>query len=324
MIYDQSKRMGNVNLTIADSGKILMTKDKRYLLLTLYNGEKYEEIRDQNQENSRWAITHPSQKDRFSEENITIELSGFGMTRTDESLFKEHYHMLNIIQLQKTEDSLQAVFNQKKSDYVNTVAKVAFYMKYEQDSLAKARVNRDTFIHPDTLFNRLNLSEKQKVLENALYIARNQKAIVSSSKDELDAREAWIVKHRIEFHLKFTLAFACLILFFVGAPLGAIIRKGGLGMPVVVSVLFFIVYYIISLMGEKFAKEMMMPAWAGIWLSSAVLFPIGLFLTYKAATDSTIFNIDMYLQPFKKISNKIFRKKERRKTMNNENTTITQ
>jgi lipopolysaccharide export system permease protein len=320
MIYDHRLRFGNTDLTIADSGKILMTSDKRYLLLTLFNGEKYEEIREGN---NKWAITHPSQKDKFIEENITIELTGFGLNRTDESLFKEHYHMLNIFQLQRTEDSLRVVYNDRKAAYFSNVADVAFYQKFELDSMAKKSATVDTFIHPDTLYKQLNLSEKQKVLENALYIARNQKSYISGTRDDLNARESWIVKHQIEFHLKFTLAFACLVLFFIGAPLGAIIRKGGLGMPVVVSVLFFIFYYIVSLTGEKFAKELIWPAWMGIWLSSAVLFPIGLFLTYKAATDSTLFNIDVYLEPFRKISNKIFKKGNRRNVRNNENTSVT-
>jgi lipopolysaccharide export system permease protein len=172
------------------------------------------------------------------------------------------------------------------------------------------RLRHDTFIHPDTLYKALNLNEKRNIFESALAIARTQKANISSSKDDLKARENWIVKHKIEFHLKFTLAFACLILFFIGAPLGAIIRKGGMGMPVVVSVLFFIFYYILSLMGEKFAKEMIVPAWTGIWLSSMILFPIGLFLTYKAATDSAIFNIDAYYEPIQKGFNKIFKRKK--------------
>lgn len=321
MIYDHSKHFGNTNLTIADSGKILMTSDKRFLLLTLYNGEKYEEIRE---ENNKWAITHPSQKDNFHEENITIELTGFGLNRTDENLYREHYHMLNIMQLQKTEDSLRKVFNERKSEYVKTVADVAFYQKLELDSIVKKHTSNDTFIHPDTLFKSFNLSEKQKVLENALYIARNQKSYISGTKDDLSARESWIVKHQIEFHQKFTFAFACLVLFFIGAPLGAIIRKGGLGMPVVVSVLFFIFYYLVSLTGEKFAKELIWTPWMGIWLSSAVLFPIGMFLTYKAATDSTIFNVDVYIEPFRKFSNKYFKKGARRNVRNNENTSVTQ
>jgi lipopolysaccharide export system permease protein len=203
------------------------------------------------------------------------------------------------------------VYNERKNAYFKTVDSTPFFDKLKLDTLLNAnRLRHDTFIHPDTLYKALNLNEKRNIFESALAIARTQKANISSSKDDLKARENWIVKHKIEFHLKFTLAFACLILFFIGAPLGAIIRKGGMGMPVVVSVLFFIFYYILSLMGEKFAKEMIVPAWTGIWLSSMILFPIGLFLTYKAATDSAIFNIDAYYEPIQKGFNKIFKRKK--------------
>ncbi len=308
MIYDQTQRKGNINLTISDSGKIFMTKDKRYLILNLYNGKRYEELRDESDVNE-WMRTHPHQKDSFAEENITIELSGFGLNRTDENLFKEHYHMLNIIQLQHTEDSLRKVYNERKDAYYTQVDKASFYDKLKLDTILNKNPLRDTFIHPDTLYNAFVLAEKKDVYEKALAIARTQKSYIGATKEDLNARENWIVKHKTEFHLKFTLAFACLILFFIGAPLGAIIRKGGLGMPVVVSVLFFIFYYLLSLTGEKFAKEMIFPAWAGIWLSSIIIFPIGLFLTYKAATDSVIFNIDAYYEPFQNIYNKVFKRR---------------
>ena len=308
MIYDQTQRQGNISLIVADSGKILMTKDKRYLLLTLYNGKKYEEVR--NQEQTNWRATHPHQKDKFVEENITIELNGFGFNRTDESLFTDNYRMLNIWQLQHVEDSLQKLYNQRDSLYKVTVADVAFIKKLQIDSLSGKRATRDTFIHPDTIYRAFSKSEKIQLIQNALTIARSQASYISFSTDELEARKNYLVKYKVEYHLKFTLAFACLILFFIGAPLGAIIRKGGLGMPVVVSILLFILYYIISLIGEKFAKELILPAWAGIWLSSAVLFPVGLFLTYKAASDSAIFNIDLYLEPFRKFINKILKKKK--------------
>lgn len=309
MIYDQTNRQGNTTVIVADSGKILMTEDKRYLLLTLYNGEKYEELRDENQ--SGWRLTHPHQKDKFSEEDITIELKGFGFNRTDESQFTDNYKMLNIKQLQHVEDSLQKSYNQRDSSYKAAVVTVAFLKKIALDTLASKRATVDTFIHPDSLYKLHSNYEKSQMLESALTIARSQSTYLKMSVDELEARENFIVKHKVEFHLKFTLAFACLILFFIGAPLGAIIRKGGLGMPVVVSVLLFILYYIISLVGEKFAKELILPAWAGVWLSSAVLFPLGLFLTYKAASDSVIFNIDLYLEPLKKLFDRLLRRKVR-------------
>ena len=309
MIFNHTKRQGNVDVTIADSGRIYMTKDKSYMLLNLYNGRKYEEMREGNDINN-WIRTHPHQKDSFAEENITIELSGFGLNRTDENLFKDHFHMLNIFQLQYTEDSLREVYYEREKAYYTQANKNAFYDKLTKDTILKHKVSKDTIISFDTLYTSLTKTEKNAVFEKALNIARNQKAYISASYEDLKARDNWIVKHKIEFHQRFTLALACLILFFIGAPLGAIIRKGGMGMPVVVSVLFFIFYYLLSLTGEKFAKEFILPAWLGIWLSSLIIFPIGLFLTYKAATDSVIFNIDAYYESIEKFLKRFYKKKK--------------
>ncbi len=308
MIYDHTNRQGNTTVIVADSGKMQLTEDKRYLLLTLYNGNKYDELRDNGQ--TDWRVTHPNQKDKFTEEDITIELTGFGFNRSDESLFMDNYKMLNIKQLVHAEDSLENLYVKRDSDYVQTIANIAFFKKLEIDTLANKRAIRDTFINADTLYKAFSKSDKMVVYQNAITIAKSQLSYITLSSDELSSRENYIVKHKVEFHLKFTLAFACLILFFVGAPLGAIIRKGGLGMPVVVSVLLFILYYIISLIGEKFAKELILPAWAGVWLSSAILFPLGLFLTYKAASDSVIFNIDLYVEPIRKFLDKLVKRKK--------------
>jgi len=125
------------------------------------------------------------------------------------------------------------------------------------------------------------------------------------------SKKKWIQKHVNEWHRKFTLSFACIIFFFIGAPLGAIIRKGGLGMPVIVSVLFFIIYYIISMTGERAARELAISPFLGMWISSIVILPLGVVLTYKATTDSSILNIDAYINFFKKINPaKFFTKKD--------------
>jgi len=307
MIYDHTNRQGNTTVIVADSGKMNITEDKRYLLLTLYNGDKYDELRNNGQ--TDWRYGHPHQKDKFVEEDITIELNGFGFNRSDESLFMDNYKMLNIKQLAQAEDSLQKLYFKRDSEYEHTIADVAFIKKLQIDTFANRRSVRDTFINADTLYKSFTKAEQILAYQNALNIARSQLSYIILSGDELGSREYYIVKHKVEFHLKFTLALACLILFYIGAPLGAIIRKGGLGMPVVVSVLLFILYYIISLIGEKFAKELILPAWFGVWLSSVVLFPLGLFLTYKAASDSVIFNIEAYIEPIKKFFDKIFKKK---------------
>jgi len=135
----------------------------------------------------------------------------------------------------------------------------------------------------------------------ATNIARSVQTTISVQKEDMDLRQKTIARHEIEWHRKFTLSFACLILFFIGAPLGAIIKKGGLGMPVVVSVLFFIAFHILSITGEKFAREGVLPAYMGMWMASAILLPLGAVLTYKATSDSVLFDKAAYLKFFKKI-----------------------
>ena len=147
----------------------------------------------------------------------------------------------------------------------------------------------------DTLWASLNVHEQYRALNVALERARNYRDQIDYNAIVLDDSQRYIRKHWIELYRKFTLAFACLIFFFIGAPLGAIIRKGGLGAPVVISVIMFIIYYIIDNTGYKMAREALWPCWAGMWLSSFVLLPIGVFLSYKAATDSPLFNPDAWL-----------------------------
>jgi lipopolysaccharide export system permease protein len=155
----------------------------------------------------------------------------------------------------------------------------------------------------DSIFQTLTPEGKKRIIGTALNLSRAAKSYVSSQKESFYNKMKRMRRHQIEWHRKFTLSIACLIFFFIGAPLGAIIRKGGLGMPVVVSVLFFVIWYVISLTGEKFVRENMIPAYEGMWISSFILLPIGIFLTYKATSDSAILNLDTYSRFFKKIGN---------------------
>jgi lipopolysaccharide export system permease protein len=142
-------------------------------------------------------------------------------------------------------------------------------------------------------------TQHKRVVEAALNMARSTRSYTHSARDDVSARHTRVNRYWIEVHRKFTLSIACLILFFIGAPLGAIIRKGGLGLPTVFAIIFFLIYYLLSITGEKFAKEGLWTVFEGMWLSSLVLFPVGLFLTYKATTDSKIFEWESYIKPVK-------------------------
>ena len=162
--------------------------------------------------------------------------------------------------------------------------------------------------NPDSLFQTFDPEERQRAISNALQYARDVKQRVQDDVHYYEGQELSVRKCQIEWHRKFTLSFACFIFFFIGAPLGAIIRKGGLGMPVVVSVLLFIIYYIISMMGERSAREAAISPAVGMWISAFILLPLGIVLTYKSVTDSEMMSTESYKMFFTKLL-KRFKKK---------------
>jgi lipopolysaccharide export system permease protein len=248
--------------------------------------------------------------DHFKEEQAFIQLEGFDFSKTDESLFRQSDRMKNINQLTHDLDSLQGerkiligALEQRSSNFY-------FNRLSYTDRAEHLIIDTASVLNPDSLFNKLDISHKPMVIEYALRQARDNKQAIDDQMRFIEQEDFKIRKHLMEVHRKFTLPFACLIFFFIGAPLGAIIRKGGLGMPVVISVLFFIIYYVIDTMGVKFAKEGVWLVYQGMWLSSGVLLPVGIFLTYKSATDSALLNADAYIIFFRKIRTKFqFNKK---------------
>jgi len=311
LIYDHTQAEGNRIVTIADSATMVVTKDNKYLVLTMYQGKTYsEEIEKQRKRDNK---EYPQRIDRFEEQRILIDMSGLGFERTDENLFKNHYQMLNLSQLQETVDSLSLNYKTRENSFVQVLKKGNYFKRINNEKLDSIWYANNTFTDTvksiDSLFNSLTFSKKKQVFEYARNFARGTQSYVTSSSTEFAHKAQWIKRHEIEYHRKFTLSFACLLLFFIGAPLGAIIRKGGMGLPVVVSVLFFVIYYVITITGEKYAKIGEWPAWLGMWISAFILFPIGIFLTYKAAHDSVILNTDTYIEPIKKFILSLIKKK---------------
>jgi lipopolysaccharide export system permease protein len=231
----------------------------------------------------------------FEEELVRFDLSSFKMTRTNEQLFKDNYQMLNLRQLKNSSDSIEKRITARKTDL--------YKMLFSNLSI-DSNMSRKTLL-PTTpkknYLDNIRIEDRKMIVSSALFAARNIRTLANDAVQDLEVKSKNLAKHKIEWQRKFTLSFACLILFFIGAPLGAIIRKGGLGMPVVVSIIFFVIYHVISISGEKFAREGVIPAWKGMWLSSLILLPIGIFLTYKATTDSSLFDKDGYLKFIKRI-----------------------
>ncbi len=307
-IYDHTERKGNIKVTVADSGYMQVSADDQYLIFTLYSGRSYNEI--ESDRKNKKDFTYPHRRDLFQEQTILIELTGFGMDRTDESLFKNNYSMMSLNSLAHFEDSFRIEIN-KIYRNVNQALSERTYYNYRRASpkTIKNELNEhDSVIYRlnlDSLYNELEDRYKIQTIDQALVQARASMNHISTSSSNSEAKVTRLRRYQIETQRKFTLSFACLIFFFIGAPLGAIIRKGGLGMPTVISVLFFLVWYVLSMSGEQLARDSGLSPVLGMWFSSAILLPIGIWLTYKSMTDSSLMDIETYYIFFRRLKRRI-------------------
>jgi lipopolysaccharide export system permease protein len=303
-IYDHTANDGNVSVTLADSGYMKMTADKRALVITLFKGESYVDVIDK--EGNRYGPkTYPFRRDIFMKQVINIPLEGFDFQRSDEGLFRSNFQMMNLKQLEYATDSMKRDLYFDRMSLTSDLLHSSYYPRTitgKPDTSKKVSSKPFRF---NLRYYYYLLSDYEKViaLSNALNDLRNAKSSVSNDIQNYKNKSKRMRRHEIEWHKKFTLSLACFIFFFIGAPLGAIIRKGGLGLPLVISVLFFVLYYVISLTGEKFVRESYIPAYIGVWISSIILFPLGAFLTYKASHDSSFMSIDAYYKLINKFKN---------------------
>lgn len=292
VIYDRVNPNGSVNVVVAKEGKMFRTADDSFLILKLKDGIRYEET-------SGDAMYNPRQRfirSKFKETEQKFDLSGFKMQRTDESLFKTNYAMMNMKQLSYYKDSVS-----RKSD---TNALNTFAILKSRYQVFKSGFGR---LSPSVI----DIAQLPKAdVERTKNVAADQ---VRAMREVLDSKLLFEVDNRVklrnfvvEYQRKITLAVSCMVLFFIGAPLGAIIRKGGLGLPVVMSVIFFLFYHIISTIGEKYAKEGDVSPIIGMWVAIIVLSPVGAFLTYKATADSDLFDVEAYKLWFKNVFKKPF------------------
>ncbi|MCA1745770.1 MAG: LptF/LptG family permease [Bacteroidales bacterium] len=314
MIYDHRDRQAaNSNVTLADSGKLQVSTDKKHLLLTLYDGVRYDERVDFETGNKRQAQKKDSwlyRTDVFKEQIGIIQLQGFDFSKTDENLFRGGDRMKNLKQIAHDLDSIRKERQVFVASLEDRSSHLHFNRMREPRGERLAVIDSSALVNADSVFNTLDGSRRLMVVQNAIRSARDHKQTIDDQMRFIEREDVRIRRHLMEFHRKFTLSFACLIFFFIGAPLGAIIRKGGLGMPVVISIFFFVVYYIIDTMGGKFAREGVWFVYQGMWLSSAVLMPVGVFLTYKSATDSALLNSDAYYSGLQKLKERYFKKKQ--------------
>lgn len=289
MIYDYSDGFQNAKVMVADSGRLYFTEDNKYLVLQLYNGESFENL-NQQQSNMNTRQRVPYRRETFSRKQMLIDFDS-DFNRYDESVLKDQHVAKNAGELIESIDSVNVIAHMRSHEQSDEIVHNRFFGREQRaDRQIDQVMPVPSSYDADTLFASLSAFQKERAVNAAYEKARAMSDQVEYNALLLDDSQRYIRKHEIELHRKFTLAFACLIFFFIGAPLGAIIRKGGLGAPVVISVIMFIIYYIIDNIGYKMARDGLWPCWAGMWLSSAILLPIGIFLTYKAATDSNLFN----------------------------------
>ena len=308
LIYNHKDGHGNYEVTKADSGLMKTNVRNNAMDLTLFNGHTYT---DEGMQKTSARKTFPFRRLKFGEERMTIDLPDTDFKRTDEDAFRSHSLMLNLSQLQHRIDSIQDYLKTKKAGETKRLL-ASNYQKSKsanatQDSVLREK-SRDMFSSPDSLYLSFDEEEQQRAVSNALQYAREVKQKNQDNVQYYKGQQEQIIRNQIEWHRKFSLSFACFIFFFIGAPLGAIIRKGGLGMPVVVSIFLFIIYYIIDMMGIRSAREAVITPQLGTWISSLILLPLGVILTYKSVKDSEMMNTDAYTNFFKKIVS-FFKKK---------------
>ncbi|MDE5791617.1 MAG: LptF/LptG family permease [Muribaculaceae bacterium] len=308
MIYDVSKGGDNATILLADSARLAFTKDSRFLYLHLFTGEQFENLREQR------ALDRnvPFRRESFFDKEVLIPFDA-NFNRLDEGGMRKQYVGKNIEELQATIDSLGIRVDSIGRVYANELHQTAFPVLLRGDNRSgddktagdakgkTAEKHEVVSLNVDSLIATLTPVEQSDIIRLARNFNESRKGENQFRAQVMRDENKTIRRHEIELIKKFTLSVACLIFFFIGAPLGAIIRKGGLGTPLVISVLLFLVYYIIDNTGYKMARDGHINVWIGMWLSTAILLPLGIYVTIKAMNDSSVFNKDLYVHLLKKI-----------------------
>lgn len=309
MIYDMDHGFQNATVMVADSARMYFTRDKQYLLLKLWNGESFENLKEIRSSQRNKNV--PYRREIFGEKEVLMDFSS-ELKRYDDEILKDQHVSKDMVQLVASIDSMQVLAHEKSRLQSDEMVNRHYFNRERKNGhqVLAPEADEVSLYDIDSLYTSLNATQRSNVWRIAQEKARSQKDQIDYNALMLDDHQRYIRRHEIELHRKFTLAFACLVFFFIGAPLGAIIRKGGLGAPVVISVVLFVVYYIIDNTGYKMAREALWPCWEGMWLSSAVLLPVGIFLTWKAAADSDLFRTEAWWIAWKKLKEKSGKWKE--------------
>ena len=281
IIYDHTRGNNQINVIVARRGNMQASSDNRFLRFTLYDGYSYSELSDGKNFQRR-----PFTTVGFTEQSINIDISSFAFNRTVEGEFKGSYTMMNIYQLDTAVARLDSSLNEKYHNYRNIMVTP---LRAWQQSGERARAKGEKYADVLAPLSTLSPSDCARAYNHAHTLAINASREAQMYADTFAGEREYINRHYIEWHRKFTLSVACLLLFLIGAPVGSIVRKGGLGLPLVASVGFFVLYYVVGMIAEKAVRESALGP-EGMWISSFVMLPIGILLTLQATTDSSFFD----------------------------------
>jgi lipopolysaccharide export system permease protein len=296
LIYDhRGGEKANRTVIRASSGLMEQTPDKRYLILTLNNGNSYDEQKDKKIRDPKRAEI----RSQFERSVIRLDLSSLVFQADNEEVMKNPAEMMTIEQLNHAIDSLKLQVDTVQKQFSSN------NMRLYKSRLEGLEKSEQMVVADSSLFAQLNTRERAKAISFAKENSRKSRDNVQRQIDELRSRNKMVSKYKIEWHRKFFLAVVCLVLFFIGAPLGAIIRKGGIGLPTLIALGLFIIYQLLTMVGERLAKIQFVEPWVGIWISTLVLLPFSLWITFRATKEAALLDRDAYVRTFNKVLEKL-------------------
>jgi lipopolysaccharide export system permease protein len=309
VIYEQNPSGLQDNIIVAEKGKMVVTPDKKSLAFKLENGSIYQEKGD------RFTTNTEFMRMNFSAFKKVLDLSSFKLNNTNDSAFRNNYQMLSMRQLNKNIDSIRKIDDGYRDQTAKNVKGVLKFPKWlDTTGWANAALKIPSAGKAKTFQDLIPDSARVTVTDKALTQVNSVKVNLDQPSYLFDNEQNDLHLHQIAWHEKLTLSVACLVMFLIGAPLGSIIRKGGIGLPLVFAVIFFVIFFLLNNFGKKFVKEDVLTPLSGMWLPTYVLTPIGLFLTYKALHDSQLFNKEFYFRLIKNIRPLLQRARRRVKT----------
>ncbi|MFD1817767.1 lipopolysaccharide export system permease protein [Pseudarcicella hirudinis] len=298
LIFDHTKNDGNRHVTVADSAQMYTILDKQYLIFELFNGNDYLEDADKTSGTDQTDMA----VHEFKRSKVVMSLAAFDMHKTEEEQFSHHQIMRDVVQLGKDADSLRKSTRDLKANFYYTAR--SYYM-YNLKDLTKEQKKMKAGKWIDSLMVPRTKGMEIRDLEFAASQAKNMVTFADGNEQSLLSKDDEFQKTNLEWHHKFTNAFAIFVMFLIGAPLGSIIKKGGFGMPIVVAISFFILMYVMTQQGDKMAKEGKILVQIGAWFSNVVLFSIGVYFLNKARNDSRLFETDVYAMAFGKLKERL-------------------